>query len=114
MKVVTKNGKVIATHSDEQEVEGLYPGADVFCYEGKVQPGDDDPRASLSTVDALKVLRIKRDLLLRESDWTQLPDVPLSAEVKKGWETYRQALRDLPQSLGEKKLHEVTWPQKPK
>jgi hypothetical protein len=34
--------------------------------------------------------------LLRDSDWTQMPDVPLSKEKKKEWKDYRQALRDLP------------------
>ena len=36
------------------------------------------------------------DILLKESDWTQLPDSPLSAEKKAEWAAYRQALRDLP------------------
>lgn len=35
-----------------------------------------------------------RRFLLKDSDWTQLPDVPLSAEKKAEWATYRQALRD--------------------
>ena len=38
----------------------------------------------------------KRDGLLMQSDWTQLPDVPLSLEKKQEWGVYRQALRDLP------------------
>lgn len=37
-----------------------------------------------------------RRAALKESDWTQLPDVPLSEEVKQLWRVYRQALRDLP------------------
>lgn len=38
----------------------------------------------------------KRNSLLTQSDWTQLPDVPLTLEKKQEWEVYRQALRDLP------------------
>ena len=38
----------------------------------------------------------KRNSLLTQSDWTQLPDVPLSLEKKQEWGVYRQALRDLP------------------
>lgn len=34
--------------------------------------------------------------LLIQSDWTQLPDVPLSLEKKQEWAVYRQILRDLP------------------
>lgn len=36
-----------------------------------------------------------RKFLLLNSDWTQLPDSPLSAEKKAEWAAYRQALRDL-------------------
>jgi hypothetical protein len=39
-------------------------------------------------------LRVERNVLLAESDWTQLNDVKLSNIDE--WNTYRQALRDLP------------------
>jgi hypothetical protein len=42
-------------------------------------------------------LRLHRDRLLAASDWTQLPDAPVS---KTTWATYRQALRDLPAQGG--------------
>lgn len=41
-------------------------------------------------------LRCKRSMLLTASDWTQVPDSPLSAEQKQQWAVYRQALRDFP------------------
>jgi hypothetical protein len=41
-------------------------------------------------------LRRLRNVFLRESDWTQFADSPLTAEQKAEWATYRQALRDLP------------------
>lgn len=37
--------------------------------------------------------RAERDRRLQETDWTQLPDVPL--ETKEAWAVYRQALRDI-------------------
>ena len=40
-------------------------------------------------------MRNYRDRLLKESDWTQLPDAPVDQEA---WATYRQALRDFPAS----------------
>ena len=43
--------------------------------------------------------RALRDRLLRECDWTQLPDAPLSAEQRNAFSAYRQALRDLPSDL---------------
>lgn len=39
----------------------------------------------------------KRNRRLQDSDWTQMPDSPLTDTKKAEWATYRQALRDLPQ-----------------
>ena len=41
-------------------------------------------------------MRHWRDILLAQSDWTQLPDSPLTDAKKTEWATYRQALRDFP------------------
>jgi len=49
--------------------------------------------------EALERLRAERDRLLRDSDWTQLPDAPLTPEERAEWAAYRQALRDLPQEV---------------
>ena len=38
-------------------------------------------------------MRLHRDRLLKESDWTQLPDAPVDQQA---WATYRQTLRDFP------------------
>lgn len=40
--------------------------------------------------------RKRRTELLKESDWTQLPDAPLNDNDKGKWVEYRQALRDFP------------------
>lgn len=49
--------------------------------------------------ECLKELRERREKLLQESDWTALTDVQMSAEAKTSWAAYRQALRDLPQTV---------------
>lgn len=41
----------------------------------------------------------KRNNRLAASDWTQMPDAPLSDIKKQEWATYRQALRDIPQKF---------------
>ena len=60
-----------------------------------------DQRVADNTLDVNEALaiqiRAKRDQLLRESDWTQLPDAPVNQTV---WATYRQLLRDLPEVAG--------------
>jgi len=42
----------------------------------------------------------QRNVLLAESDYTQLLDVPLSAEEKAAWKEYRQELRDVTKQEG--------------
>lgn len=54
-------------------------------------------------------VRAKRNMLLDESDYTVIPDTPVS-DIEK-WKTYRQSLRDIPQQSGFP--YEVTWPEKP-
>ena len=45
---------------------------------------------------SINKLRIQRNVLLTESDWTQVLDVSLSNMDE--WKAYRQVLRDLPQT----------------
>tara|TARA_B100000900_G_C20353787_1_gene623410 strand:- start:317 stop:559 length:243 start_codon:yes stop_codon:yes gene_type:complete len=49
---------------------------------------------------ALKEIRKTRNELLAECDWTLLPSSPLSAEKQNEWKVYRQALRDMPNTVG--------------
>ena len=61
--------------------------------------------------DYIGALRHYRDTLLRESDWTQFTDSPLSDSKKTEWKTYRQNLRDLPAT--ESDPENATFPTKP-
>jgi hypothetical protein len=62
-----------------------------------------------ASVDAKwQYIRAQRKLLLNSTDWTQLPDVPLT--TKEAWATYRQALRDVTTQLDP---FNITWPTKP-
>jgi len=47
----------------------------------------------------LESIRRRRNILLKESDWTQLTDVALSDQEKLAWQQYRKQLRDIPQTL---------------
>ena len=59
-------------------------------------------------------LRERRDAKLKMSDWTQMPDSPLSETKKEEWATYRQKLRDLPSSYtDENKYKDIVYPTKP-
>jgi len=53
-------------------------------------------------------VRRQRDKLLASSDWTQLPDVPIT--TKAAWAVYRQALRDVTQQVDPLA---IVWPKQP-
>ena len=95
----------IAINNDEGIVEGNY---DQKKY--KIVSG-----SAVTFVPSLfPALRRKRNFLLQESDWTQLPDCGLSNSKKTEWQTYRQNLRDLPASYNEGDLLEnVVYPTDP-
>ena len=63
------------------------------------------------------LVRNKRNELLAQSDWTQLPDSPLSQTKKNAWSKYRQQLRDMMASYTdteENTLDKVIFPKPPK
>lgn len=57
----------------------------------------------------LQALRVARNKLLADSDWTQLPDAHVKNRFE--WSEYRQALRDITQKY--RSLEDVVWPKKP-
>ena len=77
-----------------------------------------DKCIELEAAEPMKVLRIERDKLLSETDWVVTKASESQTPVSSEWQTYRQALRDLP-STAEPQLDQnynltnVTWPVKP-
>lgn len=65
---------------------------------------------SPSDEDLIAQIRARRASLLTSSDWTQLPDCPLSDADRAAWASYRQALRDLTET---EDLSAVVWPVPP-
>lgn len=61
----------------------------------------------------LKELEVKgtRNTLLSGSDWTQIPNNPLTAEQQAAWSNYRQELRDISSQSGYP--FNVIWPTPP-
>jgi hypothetical protein len=55
-------------------------------------------------------IRERRNRLLFECDWTQLPDSPLSEDKRLEWKTYRQELRDV---TNYDSPDHVIWPSEP-
>ena len=61
--------------------------------------------------DAAQLIISQRDKLLYASDWTQIPNNPLTAEQQTAWATYRQELRDITAQSGYP--FNVIWPTPP-
>tara|TARA_E500000305_G_C3806017_1_gene136234 strand:- start:15 stop:233 length:219 start_codon:yes stop_codon:yes gene_type:complete len=67
----------------------------------------------------MEELRLVRNRLLSQSDWTVMADSPLSDSKQIEWKTYRQALRDITKTANPKiselrlDLSSVTFPTKP-
>lgn len=62
----------------------------------------------------MQFLRDKRNARLKTSDWTQMPDSPLTDSKKQEWATYRQQLRDLPSSYtDDDDIGDIIFPSKP-
>jgi len=60
------------------------------------------------------MVRGTRNVLLFDSDWTQLADSPLSDSKKEEWAVYRQELRDFPaQDQDTINIFEFVWPTNP-
>ena len=55
-------------------------------------------------------IREKRNRLLANSDWTQIPDCTVD---KQTWATYRQELRDLPSTITGDPRTFNEWPHNP-
>jgi len=85
----------------------------------QTQPTETEVNSKISSLDsaeAMRLLRIERDIRIAKTDWRASSDLTLAD----AWKTYRQALRDLPASatpkLGsdyELDLTSVTWPTEP-
>lgn len=67
--------------------------------------------ADLTAEELWTPVRAERDARLTSCDWTQLADCPLSTEQKSAWATYRQALRDLPETQSDPE--NIVWPAEP-
>jgi hypothetical protein len=69
----------------------------------------DSSWSTYTTNLAWEEVRIKRNGLIISSDWTQVNDSPL--QNKAAWATYRQALRDIPQTQTDP--DNIVWPTPP-
>lgn len=129
---VTDEGEIVGGGSTQPECVGMltppqksrlvfgaqYTGTGYYCHKTKmvvpfpVRPHSwclFDYSAKMWVLD-ITAIRGHRDKLLECSDWTQMPDVPLTPEKKAEWTAYRQALRDFPETCD---INNPIWPTPP-
>ena len=85
-------------------------------YDETSKPSKDDldtKLAEINTAEPLRLLRLERDSLLKQTDWRASSDLNLP----ESWRSYRQALRDLPANAkpkldesGRLDMSSVAWP----
>lgn len=89
-----------------EKVENLPPKPDGFYsfdYTNKIWKFNEE--------ESKKYIKKQRQMLLLSSDWTQLPNNPLTSEQQAAWATYRQQLRDITSQSGYPT--NVVWPIQP-
>jgi hypothetical protein len=67
--------------------------------------------AQIVDARARSLARQQRNALIANSDWTMLPDAPLTSAQKIAWSSYRQALRDISSQTGFPAV--IDWPVQP-
>jgi hypothetical protein len=85
-----------------------FVGDKVECYHVIEDRYEDDIESVRQLL--LSLIREQRNQKLLNSDWTQLPNAPISTDMKIAWEQYRQALRDFPENV---QIDNVVWPTVP-
>lgn len=80
-------------------------------YRYKIIDGKLVENTEIIAAELSKQIRNERDALLKECDFTVLPDSPFTDEQRAAWTAYRQALRDIPEQLGFP--FNVVFPEKP-
>ena len=72
-------------------------------------------KTTIPELELMAKVRVERNNGLELSDWTQLPDSPLTEEKKAEWAEFRQKLRDLPENIPSDptKYSNFIWPQRP-
>lgn len=89
----------------EKVIEGIASDKEHFIVNGNIQERAVD--VDVIREEALEKFRMTRNSKLGASDWTQLPDSPLTPAQAAEWRVYRQQLRDLPEQA------EINWPEIP-
>lgn len=111
--VLLDSDNVVIQKSDQPQEGFIEVTDDVYC--GMIRQGNEFVYPPVQhRFTPIEVLRMERNSRLARTDWMGNSDVTMSAE----WKTYRQALRDLPETASPSldkngNLTGINWPTKP-
>jgi hypothetical protein len=85
---------------------------------GVVVPIEETDFSQETLENVRREIKEIRFMNLLSSDWTQIPDVPLTAEKIAAWKEYRQAMRDMPEITDSelenvRRAKDLVWPVAP-
>ena len=104
---------ILQAGDGEIVVEGVANDATQKFQDG-VLVDKPEPTDAEKTEAAIAELKRIRQSLLADSDWTQVPDSPFTAERRREWQMYRQDLRDLPEDFAHvTSIDDVVFPDSP-
>ena len=106
MYVVTPNP--MPTDYTKNITEGTPTLIDGVYYKSWNQTNATSEEISYRIENQWEEVRVLRNQLLTECDWTQLEDI--SSEIKEAWTVYRQALRNI---TTQSSPFSINWPVKP-
>ena len=101
----------LAVHTDQSYINAYCVSPDTQRVNLTSKELEDIP----VNIDYTDWMKQKRRLELIDCDWTHGADSPLSDSKKTEWQTYRQALRDLPSNYSSAitDRDSISWPSKP-
>jgi hypothetical protein len=111
IKTIKEKDGVKAFSINEEQYTDLQDNCDASESGGVVTIIKSAEWLENKTNEAWKKIRKERNQLLKDSDYIMFPDITITTEKKEEWTTYRQSLRDIPQTFSNP--DDVTYPDKP-
>jgi protoheme ferro-lyase len=104
--------KTLASNPGLSAIQIKVHDVDKYCVNVSTDPHTIESKP-VAVVDVTSYIREHRTTFLKVCDWTVGVDSPLSDSKKAEWQTYRQALRDLPSTNTATTVDTIVWPTQP-
>lgn len=113
-ETVRRNGVIQDSNGNWIENWEVVPMFSTYTdVQGTVHTKEQQEAEYQSRLDAEKAksARDQRDKLLLDTDWIVISNIEKGTEIPTEWQSYRQALRDIPSQAGFP--NNIVWPEKP-